>query len=67
MTAFTLSQNAIDYAMQNNLTGDDVKISQAYIEMLSRHIDTGVNATERVLRYGSFDGQETASSARGAD
>ena len=67
MTAFTLSQAAIDYAMQNTLTGDDIKTSQAYIAMLSRHIDSGVNATASVMRYGSFDGMEEACLMRGAD
>ena len=67
MTASSLWRDATSYAMTTDLSVEESKISQAYIAMIAARVDQEVDAMRHGMRYGSYDGQESASLARGAD
>ena len=67
MTASSLWRDATSYAMTTDLSVEESKISQAYIAMIAARVDQEVDAMRHGMRYRSYDGQESASLARGAD
>lgn len=58
---------ATSYALETDLTVEEAKISQAYIEMIGKHVDRDVEELRNNVRYGEYDGRDAASLARDAD